>query len=602
MDEFLKSVPIFRELGSDELAEIAAACRRERFPAGVSILQQGGYSNALYFLQSGRLAVNVHRGDQKDTVAHLSPPSVFGELSFITGRVCSADVDVLVDAEVIVFPRDAVPTLKSREQIMRGMMTVLAERLHDVNTRGNRVKPSPVVLLNNHPAWEAPLAFADELGRSLARQSGHDALVVNIGPAPASEERQVSEGAWHADVNAAAADETMRAAVARRLSEWKQRFNNIILNPTGPDAERIEEQIAPFADTIGELCGPGDPATLDAVAGRFTVQSAIAPTLSSLDGRRQLIWEAAESEAAFRSGGTPTPRFKRTVDSIVRSILGTQFGVALGGGAAWGWAHIGVLEVLQEAGLPLDVISGCSMGSVIGSLRAAGKTTGEMREIADYWKTRTGRFVEWRFWKMCLLNENVVRRVFHGYFGDRTLEQLEMPYWANAVDIKTGREFTILDGTVVDAVRASIALPGLLSPIARGEHLLLDAGIIDPVPVNLTRRMGAHFVLATNAMAALESQEINPRYPFNAFDIMMRCTRVMGHEIGQARAEEGADVVLTPLLGDITMLQFARAGAIIDCGRRAAEQHLPAITAGYDRLRKEQLAHQAATAPVGERL
>ena len=225
------------------------------------------------------------------------------------------------------------------------------------------------------------------------------------------------------------------------------------------------------------------------------------------------------------------------------------------------------------------------MGSVIGAFRCSGMSVRELNEIALYWQNRTRRFVEWRFWRMCLLNTKVVRKTFHKYFGDRTLNQLEIPYWANAVDIKTGNEFTIKDGTLVDCVRASIALPGLMPPAERAGHLLVDAGIMDPVPVNLVRRMGCRYAVAVNAMAALESQKVSTRYPFNAFDIMIRCTRVMGHEIGQARAEEAADVVLTPTLGDITMLQFARSPEIIECGRRAAEEHLPAILAGYERLK-----------------
>jgi NTE family protein len=118
--------------------------------------------------------------------------------------------------------------------------------------------------------------------------------------------------------------------------------------------------------------------------------------------------------------------------------------------------------------------------------------------------------------------------------------------------------------------------------------LLVDAGIMDPVPVNLVRRMGARYVVAVNAMAALEGQPLSKRFPM--VDIMMRCTRIMGHEIGQARAEESANVVITPLLGSISMLEFAKSTEIIECGRRAAAANLPAILAGYERLKMRPVA------------
>ena len=249
-----------------------------------------------------------------------------------------------------------------------------------------------------------------------------------------------------------------------------------------------------------------------------------------------------------------------------------------------------MLEKLHEAGLPIDVVSGCSMGSVVGALFCSGLLVPELLEVADYWRTRTRRFVEWRVWRMCLISENVARKVFATYFSERTLHDMEIPYWANAVDIKTGHEFTIQDGSIVDCIRASIALPGLLPPFERGNHLLVDAGIMDPVPVNLVRRMGARYVVAVNAMAALEDQPLSKRFPM--VDIMMRCTRIMGHEIGQARAEESANVVVTPTLGKISMLEFAKSPEIIECGRRAAEANLPAILAGYERLKARQVAPQ----------
>src|SRR5262245_13027654 len=98
MESFLFTVPIFRELTPEQLSGIAPLCRQERYAAGTTILSQGAYSEALYFLRSGRLAVRVRKGERIETVAHLQPPAVFGELSFITGRACSADVQVVVDA------------------------------------------------------------------------------------------------------------------------------------------------------------------------------------------------------------------------------------------------------------------------------------------------------------------------------------------------------------------------------------------------------------------------------------------------------------------------------------------------------------------------
>ncbi len=600
IQSFLGTSPVFRDVSPEQMAEIAPLFRRERHPSGTTILHQGGTSPGIYFLKSGQLAVRIQRGDVRETVAYLNPPDFFGELSFLTGRVCVADVEVVVDAEVLLLDAESVPKLpQHREALLRGLMRAIAERLHKTVTQGLKVVEWPVVLLWNHPHWEAPWSFATYFASSLARQTRRRTLLMTMGDVRRERPRLLEHGAKVSDMRTSGTSENLRSVVAGKLTDWKASFENVILNPVGPDAAAIAEKIKEFANYHGHLIGPGDmiPPT-DASCARFTVESAVQPTLPLLNGSQQLVFDASESESAHRSRQPVTPRFQRTVDSIARCVAGIQVGLALGGGAAWGWAHVGVLEVLEEAGLPLDAISGCSMGSVIGSLRCSGRTVPDLREIADYWRTRTRRFVEWRLWRMCLLNERMVRKTFRQYFGDRAVNQTEIPFWANAVDIKAGKEFTIQTGSLVDCVRASIALPGLLPPLSLNSHMLVDAGIMNPVPANLVRQMGCHYTIAVNAMAALEKQKMHhTRYPFNAFEIMTRCMLVTGHEIGEARAEQVANLVFTPHLGDISMLQFGRSPEIIECGRKAAQERLPAILAGYERLKERPNAPQAEVPP-----
>jgi NTE family protein len=543
------------------------------------------------------MAVRVQRGDVRETVAYLQPPDVIGELSVLTNRTCVADVEVMVDADVVYLPKDALKKLPAeREAILRGLLHIVIERLQNTVAGGARVKSSPVISLHNLPHWEAPHTFARELTVSLAQKSGQETLLVNIGGMTETEEVSIGERAWMCGLPGATADAEIRSGLARRLTFWKSRFTQVVLNPIGPRAGVIADVCTAFVDLNGYLAGPGDPIPDNLGNNTFVIQSAAEPTLPLLDGRHQLIWEGDESEKA----NLGTARFRRVVESIARHILGIQVGIALGGGAAWGWAHIGVLEIFEKAGLPIDVISGCSMGSVIGALRCAGFSVPEMLEIANYWKSRTRKFIEWRFWRMTLLNEGVVLRTFRKYWNDRTVNTLEIPYWANAVDLRNGKEFSIRDGEVVNAVRASISLPGLLPPYTRDRHLLVDAGIMDPVPVRLAKEMGASFTVAVNAMAKLEATEVDTRPAIGAFDVMLRCTRIMGHEIGQARAEETAQIVLTPSFGNITMLQFARAPETVDCGRRVAEQHLEAVLDGYERVKA--LAAMERPQPVEQNL
>ena len=583
---FLAATPVFKDLPAADLDEIAGACVVNKRAAGELILRQGAPGDGVHFLRSGQLAVRVQRGAERETVNFIQPPSVVGELSYITGRSCVADVEVTVDAEIVFLPGDAAPVGSPlRMKILQGLTTMVAERLRETVLRGAKAPEHPTILLHNLPHWEAPRSFAMQLARTLAEQQRRPTLLVNIHHQ--ADNSMVDKGAITVcEWQAAASQSSLREDMARKITEWKVRFENLILNPIGPDAGAVAESLNELVNFHGDLAGPGDPLRAEG-EDRFLVQSNALPTIPVLNGSRQLIADAAAAEAA-ESAGQPLPAsFCRTADSMARRVAGTQVGLALGGGAAWGWAHIGVLRVLEEAGLPVDMISGCSMGSVIGAFRAAGFTVDQMHDLALYWRSHTRRFIEWRFWKMSLLNEKTVRSVFRGYFGERTVNQTAIPYWANAVDIQTGREYTFNQGTLVDCVRASIALPGLMPPLERGRHLLVDAGIMDPVPVSLARTMGAHFVIAINAMAELEGQPIHRSYPLNGFDIMTRCMFVMGHEIGQARAEQQANVVFTPKLGKITMLQFGLSEEIMKCGHDAAHQNLEHIMNSYRQWRQQ---------------
>jgi NTE family protein len=275
------------------------------------------------------------------------------------------------------------------------------------------------------------------------------------------------------------------------------------------------------------------------------------------------------------------------VDSIARFIAGTQVGLALSGGAAWGWAHIGVLEVFEEGGIPIDMVAGCSMGSLVGALYAMGKSVAELQAIAEYWRNRKARFIEWRIWKFCLLKERVVYKTFLGYFHQEKVNETRIPYWANAVDIQIGKEFTMSDGLLADCARGSIGLPGLLPPFPRGSRLLVDSGIMNPVPVSLVRAMGANFAIGVNAMVPPGTQKVRHRYPLNMVEIMTRCMFVMGHEIGQAAAEKSADIVFTPDLTNLSMPHFGRSPEIIEAGREIAGKNLPAIRTLYARLKSQ---------------
>ena len=165
------------------------------------------------------------------------------------------------------------------------------------------------------------------------------------------------------------------------------------------------------------------------------------------------------------------------------------------------------------------------------------------------------------------------------------MNQTAIPFWTSVVDIQSGSEETLADWPLWQALRGSVALPGLLPPLACGDRQLVDPSVMDPVPIVQVREMCAHFAIAVNAVMAPGPHKLTAKYPLSLFEILTRSVFLMGHSIGQGAAEKAADIVFTPDLSGISILHFNRCREIIAAGRRAAEENMSAIQALYQRRR-----------------
>ncbi len=175
-----------------------------------------------------------------------------------------------------------------------------------------------------------------------------------------------------------------------------------------------------------------------------------------------------------------------------------KLGVALGSGAARGWAHIGVLNALEEEGLKVDYISGTSIGSVVGAVYSIG----DMEAFEKFtrgidWKGIVS-LIDVTFPGTGLIPGKRVFKMLSAYYKDLRIEDLPIPYCAVAADVRTGEEVRFTKGRVIDAVRASVAIPGILTPHKYKGRVLVDGGIVNPVPVNVVREMGADIVIAVD--------------------------------------------------------------------------------------------------------
>jgi NTE family protein len=596
LEEFLSTVGILGALAPQQIAALARRAVEKTFRPGDTILRQGDSNSTLFLLRRGQLAVQVRRGDSYETVAHLYPGAPFGELSFITGRPCSGDVRAVTSADVALLPEGLLNDMpEERQLILESLATVLAERLHATVTNRTEVLQTPVVLLQAYPAWRARTAFQAHLIDSLARQVEWRTLRVDLGGPPTNPIGPIG-GVDPVVLDGSGDPERVRDEVRRRLPEWRRQFDCIILDGSGGEVQAVKAA-EDIADWHGHLLGPSDPIPRLDLDRQFVVQDASAASLPRLSGRHQVIAGAAAAEEAVRAQRPVGQAFLRTVDSIARCVAQTQVGLALGGGGAWGFAHVGVLRVLARAGIPVDVVTGCSMGSLVAGLLACGRDISYLEAATGAWQRRFPKSIEYRFWRMHLARVSAVTRLLREHFGETPLNRTEIPFWPNALDIETGQEVALTNGDIVTALMASRSLPTWLPPTHRDGRVLIDAAFIDPVPAALTREMHCNFVVAVNAIGPTRARALPAHFPFRAYELVSRSLRIVGHEMGRMRTDIAADVVLVPDVGDTHMLSFDRWQEIIAAGECEAETHLPAMVASYARLRRLPGA-AAATGPA----
>ena len=239
-----------------------------------------------------------------------------------------------------------------------------------------------------------------------------------------------------------------------------------------------------------------------------------------------------------------------------------RIGLALGGGAARGFAHIGVLQVLEEQGIKPDLIVGTSAGSLVATLYASGKTPTELGNLAMAMDESS--ITDWMFPGRSLLKGEALAKYVSGLTGGTQIENLKLPLGIVATDLNSGQPFFIRKGDPGIAVRASSCVPGVFAPVKIGAREYVDGGLVSPVPVHYAQQMGADIVIAVDISSIPEGQPTK-----GAIDILMQTFNIMGHTISQYELKD-ADVVMRPKLAGIGSTDFSQRRLSILAGREAA--------------------------------
>ena len=279
----------------------------------------------------------------------------------------------------------------------------------------------------------------------------------------------------------------------------------------------------------------------------------------------------------------PTP--PRTVSAPAAPVK-IRIGIALGGGAAKGFAHIGVIKMLEANGFKLEVVSGTSAGSMVGAFYASGMDAFQMQQHAVALDEASIRDVT-------LFNGGLVRgQKLQDYVnqmvGNRAFDKMKKPFAAVSTQLETGERTVFVRGNIGQAVRASCSIPGVFEPVKIGNFRYIDGGVVSPVPVDAARQLGADFVIAVDI-----STRITGKTPENLLGVVNQSITIMGQKLGEQELAR-ADVIIRPKVNDIGPADFEqRARAILE-GEKAALAAMPQLRAKLEQMRITRAAAQSA--------
>ena len=253
-----------------------------------------------------------------------------------------------------------------------------------------------------------------------------------------------------------------------------------------------------------------------------------------------------------------------------------RIGLALGGGAARGFAHVGVIQVLEEAGIRPALVTGTSAGSLVAALYASGKNGAQLQYIAETMEEAT--IADWTlqvFTRGALRGEALAKYV-NAQVGQKPIEAMPMPLGIVATDLNSGNDIVFQRGDTGTAVRASSAVPAVFQPVRIGNHEYVDGGLVSPVPVRAAKKMGAELIIAVDISSPPEAASAS-----GTLEILLQTFTIMGKSINSLELQ-GADVVIRPQLLGISSADFGARKRSIEAGRKAMLAALPQLRAALE--------------------
>jgi len=526
------------------LDQLAAGALHFSLPAGRHLFEVGSLSDGVYLLISGRLAVRTSASSEWD--AEITGGELVGEAAWLLKDTRSADLVALRDSELLLIPTAVMDAATAGStSFAMAMARLCARRLRRSNRRTRALKRARVFVIapNNDEIDVADLAT--QLVAELAR-TGSTELV------------------W--DVRASS-----------HTSAWFHRIeesNDFVVYVAGPEESGWTRQCCRQADVIllvaraEGACSPWSNCISDTAIKR----SARIELALVHDG---IFTPGA---AARWLASSPATSHHHIVDSsdlgrIARLLTRRGVGLVLSGGGARGFAHLGIIRALREAHIPIDFVGGVSIGGIIAAGVAMGWSDDEMRLRYRRCFVDTNPVNDYTFPLIALTRGRKVTRLLQKEYGDTHIEDLRRPFFCISANLTTGSAFEHRAGPLAQALRASVAIPGVMPPVFRGDHILVDGATINNLPVDVMQRHAPGLVIGSDVGA---DNAHNGKRRLTIFRILMY-SGLVNSAASAAAQRKLADVLLRPPLANVDLLNWQAFDRAIEAGYTYACRTLEAL-------------------------
>ena len=603
----INQIPLFADLIKTHKKLIAVSSSIAEYKKGEIIYSEGGSPDAFYCVVTGRVRAYITRHNNQEDLEYLKRGRYFGTVSLLTGETHSATIQAVNDSIILKIPKDSFDhILKRVPELAIHFSRTLSRQIRLKEVAEKKIFESTIISVFGTSSKIGTSRYIFNLGVGLKNQTGKKVILVKV--------CKEFESADHSETPLSLKSPFFDARIVA---------SSIFRHDAGMDMINIlhhpkeTAHLAPFLTyltdeyhyVLVDLPCESDDATFEALKQSDAVHLITASDRDSLFRASKVISELTKthegmsykvkvitaesgvSEAVafaerqeilkheiFATFPDSDHEYPKMIRRISRQIGACQIGLALGAGASQGFAHIGILKVIERENIPIDMVSGTSMGAAIGALWVSGKSAAEIEDsvLTFRKKIRALRLVDLAIPRRGLIRGREIRRFLASQFGNKTFHDLKMPLKIIVCDIERREEVVLESGSITDAVMASLSIPGMFEPVKIDGKLLVDGGITNPLPTDVLTRSGVAKVIAVNALPSPEDVQKFKKKDFNIFDMIVRNIQGSEYLLAEASAQN-ADIAMHPVLAGVDWYELYEVERIIRRGEEEAMKYLPKL-------------------------